>query len=353
MTALKENDRPLPNCAALAIGTVPHQDAAEAVDFMFKYKAECPTWPQLPQADFRESMYIQYMEGMPAAVIDEPGRRSYFDVQRAPEEMADFYERFLAGEIEFCGIGPQFARGFHEFMQRQLPAEARFIKGQVTGPSSFGLTVTDSEGKPILYHTDLFEAIVAALALKGRWQVERFQAKTPGLTPVIFYDEPYLTQVGSALISLPPENVATWLNQCFAGIDGFTGTHVCGGTDWGLLAGTQVDILHFDAADHAQEFFLYEKEIAAFMERGGMLAWGMIPNHEGALGRNAAGLAEEVLRGAEKVAGFGPAGLSAGDVLQRSFVSEACGTGSLTLELAEHCFSLTRDLSDVLRAQIC
>ena len=37
------------------------------------------------------------------------------------------------------------------------------------------------------------------------------------------------------------------------GIDGYTGTHVCGGTDWGLLAATEVDILHFDAFKHMQE----------------------------------------------------------------------------------------------------
>lgn len=320
---------------------------------MFEYKAECPTWPQLPRADFRENMYTQYSECMPAAVVDINGERSYFDLDRAPEEMAWFYERYLAGETEFCAIGPDYARGFHEFIGRDMPAAARYIKGQVTGPSSLGLTVTDGQGKPVLYHEDLFEALVLALALKGKWQVQRFREKAPGLTPVIFYDEPYLTQLGSALISLPPENVAGWLNQCFEGIDGLTGTHVCGGTDWGLLAGTQVDILHFDAADYSQEFFLYKKEIAAFMERGGMLAWGMIPNNEQALGRNAAALAEELLRGAEKVAGFGPAELGAAEVLERSFVSEACGTGSLPLELAEHCFSLTRDLSDVLRSKMC
>ena len=59
----------------LAIGSLPHTDPAAAVDVMFSYNPDCPGWPQLPKIDFRESMYIQYAEGMPAAVVDEAERR--------------------------------------------------------------------------------------------------------------------------------------------------------------------------------------------------------------------------------------------------------------------------------------
>lgn len=343
----------LPECAALAIGTVPHVDAGEAVDFVLEYKPACPSWPQLSQADFKENMYVQFVECMPAVRIDESGRRAFFDVEHAPDEMAIFYELLFEGNADFCGIGPEFARGFHEFLKKPLPQKARFIKGQVTGPCSFGLTMTDADGKPVLYHDDLFEALIKALALKGRWQVEQFRKKAPGLQPVIFFDEPYLTQVGSALISLSPSQVSEFLNECYAAVDGLTGTHVCGGTDWGLLASTDVDILHFDAADHVREFLLYEKEIAAFMERGGMLAWGIVPTNEQAFDLTAADAVCAVVNGAEKVAGFGPAGLTAEDVLRRSFISEACGTGSLSIGLAQHCFSLTAEISDELSLQIC
>jgi hypothetical protein len=343
----------LPNCASLAIGSLPHMDVSAAVDLMFAYKHRCPAWPQLPRTDFRENMYVQFSEGMPSAVIDADAGRMFFDLENAPGEMAVFYERYLAGEVDFCGISPQYARGFEELMQRDLPAGAAFIKGQVTGPSSFGLTVNDADGKPVLYHADLFEAVVKALALKGRWQVRRFREKAPALTPVIFFDEPYLTQIGSALISLAGDQAVSYLNECYGAVDGLTGTHVCGGTDWGLLARSEVDILHFDAAGHWQEFFLYEKELAAFMERGGMIAWGIVPTSEEAFGHNASALAEKVLRGAEAVAAFGPGGLAAEDVLRRSFVSESCGTGSLSIELAEQCFSLSSEVSHSLAEQIC
>lgn len=349
-----ENDAAdfLPECATIAIGTVPHDDPREAVDFMLKYNPDCPAWPQLPQADFREGMYIQYLEGMPAATVDEEGRRAWFNAGSAPEALADFYERLFSEDLDYFAISPGYARGLEPFLEKMPLSGARFIKGQVTGPASFGLTMTDEDNKPVLYHADLFEAIVKGLALKGRWQEERFRQVAPGLTPVVFYDEPYLTQVGSALISLSPEQVVASLNECFAAIDGITGIHVCGGTDWGLVASTDVDILHFDAAHHSREFFLYEKELAAFMERGGWIGWGILPTDEGVRDRKTTDLVEQVLRGAEKISGF-CSGIGAHDVLKRSFISQSCGTGTLSLELAERCFAGAAEVSDVLRDEIC
>lgn len=351
-----KNQTLLPYCASLAIGSLPHTDAAEATDLMIKFNPDCPGWPQLPRLDFHEGMYIQFAEGMPAVVVDEERQRIYFDIEKAPEEMAEFYEPYLAGEVDFCGISSKYARGFELLLEHLPLANARFLKGQVTGPASFGLTVTDADNKPVLYHADLFEAIVKVLALKGRWQAERFQQAAPDLKPVVFFDEPYLTQVGSAIISLAPEQVVASLNECFAAVaaaGGYSGTHVCGGTDWGLLASTNVDILHFDAADHSREFFIYENEIAAFLERGGMLAWGVVPTDERALDKNAASIAETVIQGAEKVASFAPAGLDSSEVLKRSFVSQACGLGSRSTKLAERCLALAAEAADVLRSQIC
>ncbi|MHB0914060.1 MAG: uroporphyrinogen decarboxylase/cobalamine-independent methonine synthase family protein [Thermoleophilia bacterium] len=342
----------LPECATIAIGTLPHTDPSAAVDFMLRHHPDCPSWPQLPQADFREGMYIQYAEGMPAAVVDVPGRRIYFDSEAAPQAMADFYGRYLEGEVDFCAISPDYSRGFGLLLERLPVPGARFVKGQVTGPASFGLTVTDENSKPILYHADLYEAITRTLALKGRWQVEQYRRAAPEAQPIIFYDEPYLTQVGSALISLTPEQVVASLNECFEAIDGYTGIHVCGGTDWGLLTTTTVDILHFDAIAHSREFLIYDKELAAFLERGGMIAWGIVPTDESAWERDAGALAEEVLRQVEVVAGFSGSATDAPEILRHSFISQACGTGTLEASLAERCFELAGEVSGVLRGQI-
>ncbi|MCL5883430.1 MAG: hypothetical protein M1539_05570 [Actinobacteria bacterium] len=342
----------LPECTTLAVGTLPYTDAELAVEMMIRHNPVCPGWPQLPRIDFREGMYIQFSEGMPGAVVEADRQRIWFDPERAPMEMAEFYEHYLAEDVEYCAISSDYARGLEPFLKRLPIAGAKFTKGQVTGPASLGLTVTDASQKPVLYHDDLFEALVKALACKGRWQAQKFREAAPDQEPVIFFDEPYLTQVGSAMISLSPEQVKGSLNECYAAVDGLTGTHVCGGTDWGILAATDVDILHFDAFEHMQELLIYEKELAAFMERGGMLAWGIVPTGSESFDAGARDLAERIMKAADKIAGFG-GGLAAENVLRRSFVSESCGLGSRDEKTAEHCLVLAGEVSDALQSQIC
>ena len=315
---------------------------------MLKYNPVCPGWPQLPKTDFHEGMYVQFAEGMPAVFIDDDKRTISFDIEKAPEEMAVFYEHYLEEDVEYCAISAEYARGLFLFLERLPVRGSLFTKGQVTGPISFGLSVTDRDKKPVLYHADLFEAIVKTLAMKGRWQATQFLAAAPSQKPVIFFDEPYLTQVGSALISLSQEQVKANLNECYAAIDGYTGTHVCGGTDWGLLASTDVDILHFDAFRHMDELLIYENEIASFMERGGMLAWGIVPTGKKVFELSADELSHRLMEGAARVAGFG-GGVTTEDVLSHSFVSESCGLGSRGTETSVRCLSLAMEVSDALQ----
>ena len=43
------------------------------------------------------------------------------------------------------------------------------VKGQVTGPVSWGLTVADQNRKPVLYDDVLAEAVAKHLRLKATW----------------------------------------------------------------------------------------------------------------------------------------------------------------------------------------
>jgi hypothetical protein len=47
--------------------------------------------------------------------------------------------------------------------------------------------------------------------------------------------------------------------------------------DWGLLAGTKIDIIAFDAYSYGTKVALYPDKIQAFLERGGILASGLVP----------------------------------------------------------------------------
>ena len=53
------------------VGSFPHTDPQPLMDRIFDRFAELPT------RDWLESMYVQYAERLPGAVIDRPGQRIY------------------------------------------------------------------------------------------------------------------------------------------------------------------------------------------------------------------------------------------------------------------------------------
>ena len=73
------------------------------------------------------------------------------------------------------------------------------------------------------------------------------------------------------------------LDEVFAAIhaeDALAGVHCCANTDWSVLLATQVDILNLDAYGYLENLALYPDELRQFIDRGGYVAWGIVPNNE-------------------------------------------------------------------------
>jgi hypothetical protein len=60
-------------------------------------------------------------------------------------------------------------------------------------------------------------------------------------------------------------------------LEGGLGIHCCSNTDWGFLMSLDPAVLSFDAYANAAEFLLYRDALAGYMERGGVIAWGIVP----------------------------------------------------------------------------
>jgi len=60
-----------PQCLATAVGSLPHTDVSKACQVILQSIPVIPIWPQLPKANFKENMEIQYSEGLPRVVLDE------------------------------------------------------------------------------------------------------------------------------------------------------------------------------------------------------------------------------------------------------------------------------------------
>ncbi len=342
-----------PHCLASAIGSFPHTDASAAVDLILSSLPHIPVWPQLPRLGFRENMYIQYAEDLPCVVFDEEQGRIYFDTTcDIYEPLGAFLEKVIADDVDSFGISPSFSAGLHAFVDRMTkdkPDKVRWIKGQVTGPISFGLTITDQDKRAILYHPELYEAVLKGCEMGARWQTRKLVALHPEV--IIFIDEPYLSAFGSAFINISREQVIANLTDVIDGIHregGLAGIHCCGNTDWSILMDTPVDIINFDAYEYFQSMTLYPEPLNVFLERGGVLAWGIVPSSEAAETESVASLKACFESGIDQLA---MKGIDRDLLLERALITPSCGMGGRSPDLAETIVRLTSDLSAEIRRQ--
>ena len=94
-----------PQGLATAIGSMPHTNPSDACDIILNAIPEIPLWPQLPNADFREEMEIQFSEGIPCVVLDEEKKRMYFETEKdITSDFEIFYENYMAENLEHFKI---------------------------------------------------------------------------------------------------------------------------------------------------------------------------------------------------------------------------------------------------------
>jgi hypothetical protein len=257
--------------------------------------------------------------------------------------LEDLYIAYLRDDLDYGAISADYAAGLHQFLRHDL-GQPLLVKGQVTGPVSWGLVVADQNRRPILYDDVLAEAVAKHLRLKASWmekQLRRLSEQT-----IIIVDEPYMSSFGSAYISLSEDQATAMLEEVFDGIEGLKGVHCCGNTDWSLLLSTSVGILSLDAYGYAETLALYPEEVGAFLEREGILAWGIVPASEEALAESVPSLVERFHQALNLLVAKG---LHRDDLLAAALITPSCGCGSLTMETAQRVLELTGGVSQALR----
>ena len=329
------------------VGSVPHTDARGGCDAILDRFPQFPTWPQLPRRSFLENMYVQFSERFPGVLLDRENERIIVDrSQDLDGALEQLYLAYLENDLDFATTSAEYAAGLAHFPQAlsERGVSPVAVKGQITGPVSWGLTVVDQNRRPVLYDDVLADALARHLRLKAAWQ-ERELAKLCPQT-VIFVDEPYMSSLGSAYVALQREQVITLLEEVFAGIQGLKGVHCCGNTDWSLLLETSVDILSFDTYEYAEALSLYPDEVRSFLDRGGIIAWGITPKTEVVWEETVESLSARLEAALDLLV---RKGVPREDLLAASLVTPSCGVGSLDEPAAERALSLTAAVADAMR----
>lgn len=332
-------------CLATAIGSMPHTDPKVATEAVLKHLPSLPAWPQLPKRSFLESMYVQFTEGLPGIKVEND--KVYVDLARDMDKpLRTLLADHEAGAYSKYPVKGDYAAGLHSFVSAKL-GSPRAVKGQITGPVSCGLSITDAERRPILYHDILCDALAKLLRLRATWQEKKLKSVFDNT--IIWVDEPYMSAYGSAFVSLAKEQVLDLLGQVLGGIQGTKGIHCCGNTDWSLLLATDIDIISYDAYNYAQTLSLYPVEVKAFLDRGGVIAWGIVPNDETSLARETVPSLNDRLE--EAMAPFTRKGVSVQQLRTQALVTPSCGLGAISTAAAERALELLADLSRELRTK--
>lgn len=344
----------------LAIGSLPHNNLKDAMNVVEKY-FNIPFWPQLVKISKNEDMIVQFLEGMPSFFIDKENGKVFLDTEYEEffEDLEQFftdYEEIISDinspALDKYAISPLFSAAIPEFLNIIKNKRPDFAKGQIVGPFTLSTTLVDKNGRCAIYDETLKEIIIKTLTLKALWQIKKIKEADSATIPVIFIDEPSISQLGtSAYVSVSQQEVIdmfTEISQIIQNAGALCAIHCCGKCDWRVPIKSGINIINLDAYSFAQNLSLFKNDVEDFLKNDGKIAWGVVPTLDKEALENACQkILEDKFVSAVKY--LTEKGIDEKLVIDNSMITPSCGAGSLSEAQAEKAMMLTRQLSDSLK----
>ncbi|MHB1652108.1 MAG: methionine synthase [Desulfitobacteriaceae bacterium] len=343
-----------PQFLTTAVGSLPHVNLEQALELIWRGVPGIPHWPQLPKTGAESSFIGQYLRALIETGVVADYQQPRFQVE-APdwmERMTAFYELYLSvsegdeSALERFGFTPEGGRGFEEFcrdLEKNGTREALFLKGQLSGPLTLGLQITDKNRRSCYYDETQRDMLVKSITMHARWQTKRLRRF--GLPVLMTIDEPGLYAVGASThVTLEKGQLVADLDVIAEGIvlqGGIPGAHVCAGMDWTILFDSQIQVVNFDAYEYMTSMIVLAEELNHFLERGGILSWGIVPTQQVVWEESVGSLRQRL---EENIQELVKRGVDETRLRRQSMLTPSCGTGTLDLETAIRIYSLLEEL---------
>ncbi len=260
------------NLLTTAMAVMPHKDVDRALEIALSL--DIPFWSQLPHLNYYEDMYVQAAEHFPGILLDLENRTLGFSMEKFSLELEEAMLRLE--EPGFLDISPEYSQVYHRFLKMDF-SDRQAIRGQLEGPVSFGFNVKDEDDRPILFNDTVRPFMLEFMAQRVNIQLERLKALNPNA--FMFVDEPGLQYVFSAMSGYNEITAKGDMEAFFSLIERPRGVHLCGNPDWGFLLNLDIDVLSMDVYSNGEMIVSYHKEIRRFLDRGGILIWGIVPTN--------------------------------------------------------------------------
>lgn len=338
------------------IGSVPYLNEKHACDAVFPNFRKIPFWPQLVNKSFLEGMTVQFSERMPGIEVSPETKKISVNRGRdIAKEIDGLKGHYVSGDLEYFSISEDYASGFYEYLYRLRDHDNSmidYLKGQITGPVSFGLAVNDGDRVPIFFDKEIFEAAVKALSMRAKWQAARL--KNIFKDVIIFIDEPSLSFFKQEAHGsrIKKEDLAGYIGRVAAAIreeDCYAGIHCCGDADWDMVIASGIDILNFDAYNYGRSFVESCEKIADFISGGGIIAWGLIPTGSDALEAPAEELVDKLAKYIDILSGRG---IEKRAIINSSLITPSCGLGALSEKACDEVIKLSVRVSHLAKERI-
>ena len=298
------------------VGSLPHDDAGDAAAFVLS-TTDLAYLPQLPSLDRSEGMLRQWGDGLCGAGGSDDGiGLRWGEAPRTDSE-------------PFGG-----AAAMLKILDRPE------IKTQFTGPVTLWMALL-AAGCPA---DGLWECVVDGLSERITAHVDMIQTVRPSVEIIAVMDEPALVTFapGRSDGPIPIEAAAEAISRVFAEAPVPVGIHVCGDTDWRVVAGLEPAWLSWDLAGLGDGFLEATDAIAEIVSQGTGIMWGMVPTDPAPIdldrvrSRYGTAVTRLVLEGAP-----------VGALTTKSVVTPACGLAGTTIGGAGVVMDRLREVAEV------
>lgn len=282
------------------VGSLPHTDAGEAAAFVTS-TTDLPYLPQLPNRHASEGMLRQWGEGLCGVGGTDDGIGLRFGASETP-----------SGE----GFG-----GAAAMLER---VDGPDLKTQFTGPVTLFLALL-AAGRP---YEGLWNCVVDGLVERASDHIASIRKTQPGVDVIVIMDEPALVTFAPDRSNGPVsiEAAADALARVMANLATPVGIHVCGDTDWRMVAGLRPAWFSWDLAGLGDGFLNATDAIAEAVADGTGVMWGLVPTDPAPIdtdrirSRYGTAVTRLVIDGAP-----------AGQLTSASIATPACGLAGLTV----------------------
>ncbi|MBI4774726.1 MAG: hypothetical protein HY788_11190 [Deltaproteobacteria bacterium] len=332
------------NLLTTAMAVMPHTDVARALEAALSL--DVPFWPQLPNYSYHEDMYVQAAEHFPGIILDMDKRTLRFSVDKFAEELEDTLLRF--DDPTYFDVSETYSAVYHRFLAMDLK-DRPAIRGQLEGPISFGFNILDQDERPILFDDTVRPFMLDFMAKRLNVQLARLKQRNDHA--FMFVDEPGLQFLFSAMSGYDNLKAKGDLDQFFAHVDRPRGIHLCGNPDWDFLLSMDLDVLSLDVFTNAEIFASYAIAIRKFLDRGGVIVWGIVPTGFEAFAREEIPSLVRRLESVWKI--LWSKGIDREQLIARCMLSPAtcCLVNPDRERTVERAFAAVNRMADVLRAK--